>query len=264
MPSPIVGSGVARAVDLSKALPDRQPQHRRQQQWRPQADPAHRIAASGSSRVLPPSDDMPPAPRATARSSPGNQGCRSALPRCAAARAKSSMALFPTGRRPPAHRDLPPVTARSPRARQSSGNARTSAWTNVTDATEPYLRPCETSETRPAVILQPSSPRPRSRAPRRSTPRTVADAPATLQEVALAIAACPAVPDPNVVDPPSHHPPSRCCDNQLNPPWAPLSEWCTSPPRWIGLRSCKACSSASSTKLAYAVRLARQPTMRRA
>src|ERR1700735_288739 len=89
---------------------------------------------------------------------------------------------------------------------------------NAIDATGPYRRPCGTNEIRPAVILQPSSPRPRSRAPRQSTPRTVADAPATLQEVALAIAACPAVPDPNVADPPPHHPPSRCCDNQLNPP----------------------------------------------
>ena len=264
MPSPIVGSGVARAVDLSKALPGRQPQHRRQQEWHPQADPAHRIAASGSSRVSLLSGDTPPAPHATARSSPGNQGCRSALPRCAAARARSSMALFPTERRPPAHQDLPPVTARSPPARQSSGNARTSAWMNAIDVTGPYLRPCETSEIRPAVILRPSSPRPRSRAPRQSTPRTVADAPATLQEVALAIAACPAVPDQNVADPPSNHPPSRCCDNQLNPPWLPLSLWCTSPPRWIGRRSWRACSRASSTKLAWAVRLTRQPTIRRA
>src|SRR5277367_2084500 len=92
---------------------------------------------------------------------------------------------------------------------------------NAIDATGPYRRPCGTNEIRPAVILQPSSPRPRSRALRQSTPRTVADAPATLQEVALAIAACPAVPDPNVADPPSHHPPSRCCDNQLNPPTTP-------------------------------------------
>src|ERR1700691_857617 len=89
---------------------------------------------------------------------------------------------------------------------------------NAIDATGPYRRPCGTNEIRPAVILQPSSPRPRSRAPRQSTPRTVADAPATLKEVALAIAACPAVPDPNVADPPSHHLPSRCCDKQLNPP----------------------------------------------
>jgi hypothetical protein len=35
-------------------------------------------------------------------------------------------------------------------------------------------------------------------------PRTAADAPATLQEGALAIAAYPAVIDPNVADPPSH------------------------------------------------------------
>src|ERR1700684_422374 len=71
---------------------------------------------------------------------------------------------------------------------------------NAIDATGPYRRPCGTNEIRPAVILQPSSPRPRSRAPRQSTPRTVADAPATLQEAALAIAACPAVPDPSVAD----------------------------------------------------------------
>ena len=34
--------------------------------------------------------------------------------------------------------------------------------------------------------------------------------------------------------------------------------------RWTGRRSCRACSSASSTKPACAVRLTRQPTMRRA
>src|SRR6188472_2691547 len=39
--------------------------------------------------------------------------------------------------------------------------------------------------------------------------------------------------------------------------WLPLSLWCTSPPRWTGRRSCSACSSASSTKLACAVREAR-------
>src|SRR3954453_17386529 len=39
-----------------------------------------------------------------------------------------------------------------------------------------------------------------------------------------------------------------CCDDCLTPPWLPLSLWCTSPPRWTGRRSCRACSSASSTK----------------
>jgi hypothetical protein len=180
MPIPIAGSDVAPAVDLSKAPPGRQPRRRQRQEWRPQADPAHRIAALGWSRVLPPSGDRPTALRATERLSPGNPGCRSASPRCAAARARSSMAIFPTGRRPPAHQDLLRVTAQSPPARQSSDNARRSAWTNATNATAPYPRLAETSETRPAVIHQPSSPRPRSRAPRRSTPRTAADAAATL------------------------------------------------------------------------------------
>src|SRR3954451_373096 len=41
--------------------------------------------------------------------------------------------------------------------------------------------------------------------------------------------------------------------------WLPLSLWCTSPPRWTGRRSCGACSSASSTKPACAVRETRQP-----
>lgn len=172
----------------------------------------------GSSQVSPLSDDTLPAPRATKRLSPGNPGCHRALPRCAATPARSSMALFPVGRRPPARQDLLPVAARSPPARQSSGSARRSAWPNATDATAPCRRPCGTNETRPATILQPSSPRPRSKAPWRSTPRTAADAPATLQEVALAIAACSAVPDLNVAGLPSHYPPSRCCDDQLNLP----------------------------------------------
>lgn len=131
---------------------------------------------------------------------------------------RSSMAPVPAGKRPPAHQNPPRATARFPPVRQSSDNARRSAWTNAIDATGPYHRPCGTNEIRPAAILQPSSPRPRSRAPRRSTPRTVADAPATLQEVALAIAVCPVVPVPNVADPPSHRPTSQCCDNRLNSP----------------------------------------------
>ena len=71
------------------------------------------------------------------------------------------------------------------------------------------------------------------------------------------------------------HPPRRwtssseqltqaCCDDHLNPPCTPLSLWCTRPPPWTGRRSCRACSRASSTKPACAVRDTRQPTMRRA
>src|SRR4051812_28928962 len=56
----------------------------------------------------------------------------------------------------------------------------------------------------------------------------------------------------------------RRCDNHLNLPWLPLSLWCTSPLRWTGRRSWRACSSASSTKPVCAERDTRQPTMRRA
>src|ERR1700691_2863968 len=41
----------------------------------------------------------------------------------------------------------------------------------------------------------------------------------------------------------THHLPSRCCDNQLNPPW--LSLWCTSLLPCTGRRSWRACSRAS-------------------
>src|SRR5580704_10592533 len=54
------------------------------------------------------------------------------------------------------------------------------------------------------------------------------------------------------------------CDDHLNPPWLPLSLWCTSLLPCTGRRSWRACSRASRTKLACAVRLTRQPTIRRA
>src|SRR3954462_15616368 len=44
----------------------------------------------------------------------------------------------------------------------------------------------------------------------------------------------------------------------------PRSLWWTRPPPRTGRRSCRACSSASSTKPACAVRETRQPTIRRA
>ena len=46
--------------------------------------------------------------------------------------------------------------------------------------------------------------------------------------------------------------------------WLPRSEWWMRPPLCVGRRSWSACSSASRTKPAWAVRLARQPTISRA
>jgi len=46
--------------------------------------------------------------------------------------------------------------------------------------------------------------------------------------------------------------------------WTPRSLWWTRPSPRTGLRSCRACSSASRTKPAWAVRDTRQPTILRA
>ena len=46
--------------------------------------------------------------------------------------------------------------------------------------------------------------------------------------------------------------------------WLPRSEWWMRQPLYVGRQSCRVCSSASRTKLAWTVRLARHPTMHHA
>lgn len=54
----------------------------------------------------------------------------------------------------------------------------------------------------------------------------------------------------------------RCCDDRLNPPWLPASEWCTSPSRCSPARVQSAISSASSGSAVGIDEVVRQPTMR--
>lgn len=197
MPYPSADPAVARAAVLSTVAPVRVARSCQVPRQHRPAGPVHSPAAPHWSPVSPLSGDVPLAPHATALSSPGSPGCRSASPRCAAAPARSSTALDPDGARPHERQNLPPATARYPLAPKKSGSAPSVPLTTATDGTGPSRLPRETNGTRPAAIHRPSSLRPRSNAPRRPTPKTAADAPAALQEAAPATAACPAAPAPN-------------------------------------------------------------------
>src|SRR3954469_13881286 len=81
--------------------------------------------------------------------------------------------------------------------------------------------PPGTSGPPPRATRRPLSPRPRSTDPPQSPPRTAAGSPAAPR---LGGQATPATwlvaPDPSAVSQPSSQPPpSRCCDDNLNPPF---------------------------------------------
>ncbi len=200
------------------------PWSRPEWQRRQPADPAHTFAAPGCPPASHASADAPTARRATARCSPGSPGCRLAWPRCDAAPETRSMPTAPGGAPPPGCSGPAPATARSAPAPQRRDNAWKAAPTTATGETAPSHPPHGTNGCRPAAILPPPSPRPRSTSRRRSTPRTAAGVPATPPEAGQATSACHAKPDPNDADPPSHPPPPiRCCDDRLKPPWLPWS-----------------------------------------
>src|SRR5215211_4030491 len=80
--------------------------------------------------------------------------------------------------------------------------------------------PPGTSGPPPRVTRRPRSQRPRSTDPLRSPPRTAAGSHAAPRLAGRATAAPRLVaPDPSAVSQPSSQPPpSRCCDDHLNPP----------------------------------------------
>ncbi len=66
----------------------------------------------------------------------------------------------------------------------------------------------------------------RSTVPPRSQPRTADDPHAAPRGAGLAIEEHPALTDPIAASASSSQPPlSGCCDDRLNPPWTPRSEW---------------------------------------
>src|SRR4051812_44095097 len=83
--------------------------------------------------------------------------------------------------------------------------------------------PPGTSGPPPRATRRPLSPRPRSTDPPQSPPRTAAGSPAAPRLVGQATPATRLVaPDPSAVSQPSSQPPpSRCCDDNLNPPVGP-------------------------------------------
>src|SRR5918994_6666057 len=115
----------------------------------------------------------------------------------------------------------------------------------------------------PLVIRHPPPRRPRWTARARSPSRTVADVhaapPAAAQATASAAFLSPQQPNPVIV--PSTPRYSRCCDDQLNPPCTPWSEWMTAPAG--GVRVWMAMPRALVTSAAVGVASIDQPTTRR-
>src|SRR4051812_49853736 len=91
--------------------------------------------------------------------------------------------------------------------------------------------PPGTSGPPPRATRRPRSPRPRSTDPPQSPPRTAAGSPAAPRLVGQATPATRLVaPDPSAVSQPSSQPPpSRCCDDHLNPPTTPQPEMAPAP-----------------------------------
>src|SRR3982751_5151222 len=159
-----------------------------------------------------------------------------------ATRARSWTPHAPAGERSPVCPGPVRDTARSPRVQRTPDTAPMAAslmaqvssvasvvggkcrrWQVSSVACRP---PPGTSGPPPRATHRPLSPRPRSTAPPQSPPRTAAGSPAAPRLVGQATPATRLVaPDPSAVPQPSSQPPpSRCCDDHLNPGWIPLYE----------------------------------------
>ena len=172
-----------------------------------QAAPARRPAAPRSSRASPASGGGPPAPRATARWSPGTPGRHPASPRCAAALARSSTAPARGGGRPPA-RPGPAPASSAISSRSANDRYRPESGFDDRDRCDGGIPPASRNQRKPTgcdtptPIAASSLDRPaamnaqnRRRSSRRATPGRPGDL------------SLPRKPDPNAADPPSQHPP---------------------------------------------------------
>src|SRR4051794_41009977 len=183
------------------------------------ASPARPPAAPRSQPASPASGDGPPARHATARSWPDTPDRRCAWRRCAAAHARSWTPHAPAVGRSPAPHSPAPATAQVPRVPQTTDTAPMAASLMGQISSVTCRPPPGTSGPPPRVTHRPRSPPPRLTDPPQSPPRTAAGSHAAPRRVGRATAATRlVVPDPSAVSQPSSQPPpSRCCDDHLNP-----------------------------------------------
>src|SRR5665647_415509 len=132
----------------------------------------------------------------------------------------------PRSARSPALQHPARAARRSPRAPRTTGTDPRAGRTRTATCRHPRGT---TGCRRPATHL-PRSPRPRWSVPARSVSRTRARPPdEATAPPATSSATCRSTPSSTPLACPSTPPRSRCCDDQLNPPWVPWSEWTTHP-----------------------------------
>ena len=192
---------------------------------RRRAAPSRTLAGPRGRPAGPPSDDGPPGPRATARSSLDTRSRRSASRHYAAARARRSTALAPADAPSPGYCDPVRVRGPAPRARQTSGTASSAAASTPPGVKEASHRSPETIAHPRRATRPPIARPPRSSVPPQSLPRTavglragpLVDRVIVMYRVRLDLIVA-------AVSWPSHTDPRPCCDDRLNPGWLPRSE----------------------------------------
>jgi len=174
------------------------------------------------SPASPPSADARHAPHATAPSWPGTPARRCASRRCAVARARPSTPPAPAAGRPPAPHAPAHARARSPRAPQTTGTAPRAALKMVQASSVACRPPPGTNVCRQLRIRLPGLPRPRWIALPRWPSRTDVDLHAEPLRAGPVTATRLARTAPNAASEcSSQPPPSRCCDDRVNPPSVP-------------------------------------------
>jgi hypothetical protein len=175
-------------------------------------------------QVSPASGDERIARRATAPSSHDTPSRHFVWRRCGAAHARSSTPPGRAGERSPVWNSPAREEARSPLAQPTRDIVRRAAFPKG----QTSLVACRLP---PGTILfrQPATRRPQRQHPRlpylpRSPPRTVVAHRVPLPTVDRVTAMAPVQTDPNAAfECSSQPPPSRCCDDRLDPPWLPRS-----------------------------------------
>ena len=147
-----------------------------------------------------------------------------------AALVRSSMPNDPSAERSPVSHCPAHEGSQAPPAPQTPDIAQTIASMMPQTSMVACRPPPGTNVSQPLATPPRTMPHPRSTGPLRSPPRTAAGPRDPPPPAAPATPTYPAAPDPNVVDPPSPHPPSRCCDDQLNSPNIPASNFRSSWP----------------------------------
>jgi hypothetical protein len=136
------------------------------------------------------------------------------------------MRSAPGGGRSPARHALGPAGEQSPPAPQTASTVPRAASPMMQTPLVACRPPPGTNVSPRRATLRQRIPHLHSTVPARSPPRTAGDPHAAPQGAGLAIEEHPALTDPNAASASSSQPPSSgCCDDHLNPPWAPRSEW---------------------------------------